>query len=230
MTGQGALRWADTAFSSVIKPPYVRGRRLLRRVLFDRRYRVDTDGVVGVDQLGFSDPRFVYYQPAGLWDLRRILRPREVSEDDVFVDFGSGKGRVVLQAALHYPFRRVYGVELSEQLHEIAQRNVERTRGRFRCRDVRLVSADVRDFEIPDDVTIAFFYNPFVGEVFDSVITRLLESFDRRPRPLRIIYGNPREEEALLRTGRIRPVRTLRGWRPGREWSRSNSYRMYAVS
>ena len=229
MTGQGVRRWAHTVFSSVIKPPYVRGRRLLRHVLFDRRYRVDTDGVIGVDQLGFDDPRFVRYQPAGVWALRRILRPRDVSEDDVFVDFGSGKGRVVLQAALHYPFRRVYGVELSEQLHRVAQRNVEQSRDRLRCRDVQLVTADVRDFEIPDDVTIAFFFNPFVGEVFDTVITRLLNSVDRRPRPLRIIYGNPREEETLLRTGRIRPIRTSRGWRPGREWSRSNSYRMYAV-
>ncbi len=230
MTERAALRWADSVFTAMIKPPYVKARRRVQNAFFDDRYGVDTDGVIGLDELGISDPLSVHYLPTGVWNLRRILPRRDVSEDDVFVDFGSGKGRVVLQAALHYPFRRVYGIEMSEQLHRIAEQNVELSRDRFRCRDVRLVRANVLDFEIPDDVTIAFFYNPFVGEVFKNVISRLLASVDRRPRPLRIIYGNPVEEEALLRTGRVRLVRTLRGWRPTREWSRSNSFRLYTVS
>ncbi len=39
--------------------------------------------------------------PARVTSLRRILPPGEVSNDDVLIDFGSGKGRVVLQAALY---------------------------------------------------------------------------------------------------------------------------------
>jgi hypothetical protein len=61
------------------------------------------------------------------------------------------------------------------------------------------------------------------------VVGRLFESVDRHPRRLRIVYGNPVEEDALMRTGRVRPVRTLRGWRPGAEWARSNSFRLYEV-
>lgn len=87
--------------------------------------------------------------------------------------------------------------------------------------------ANVLDFVIPDDVTVAFLFNPFTEDVFATVISRLFDSLDRNPRRLRIIYGNPREEAALLTTGRVRLIRVLRGWRPGREWSLSNSYRMY---
>jgi hypothetical protein len=47
---------------------------------------------------------------------------------------------------------------------------------------------------------------------------------------VRLIYANPREEAALLATGRASPVRALRGWRPTPEWSRSNSTRMYLIS
>ena len=220
----------DRLFTHVVKPPYLAVRQLVTRTMFDGRYSVDTDGVVSPGELGITDERSLEYKPAGLTRLRRILPPREVSADDVFVDFGSGKGRVVLQAALHYPFRKVYGVELSEELHRIAEKNVAAVRDRLRCPDVRLVHSDVLDFEIPDCVTVAFFYNPFVGDLFEAVVNRLVESVDRNPRPVRIVYGNPTEEAALLRTGRVRTVRTLRGWRPGRAWSRSNSYRLYELT
>lgn len=125
--------------------------------------------------------------------LRRILPPREVTDHDVFVDFGSGMGRVVLQAA-RYPFRKVIGVEVSETLHSIARENIDRNRQRLRCPDTELVHADALDYELPDDVTVAFLYNPFRGEIFATVIERLLQSVERNPRPLRIIYVNPIEE------------------------------------
>ena len=73
--------------------------------------------------------------------------------------------------------------------------------------------ANVLDFVIPDDVTVAFLFNPFTEDVFATVISRLFDSLDRNPRRLRIIYGNPREEAALLTTGRVRLIRVLRGWR-----------------
>ncbi len=217
-------------FSGVVKPPYVRARRALRTATFDRRYGVETEEEVSSADAGIHDPHSTPYQPAGVLSLRRILPPRTVSADDVFVDLGSGKGRAVLQAALHYPFRTVYGVELSESLHAVPVANLERVRPRLRCPDVRLLRADAREAELPDTVTVAYLYNPFGGEVFASVVDRFVASVDRNPRRLRIVYGNPLEEAALLATGRVRLVRTGRGWRPGAEWSRSNSFRLYEVT
>lgn len=211
----------------VVKRIYTWTRALLRTTLFDRRYGVETDRVMALDDAGISDPDSVFYMASGLWSLRRILPRREVTDTDVFIDFGSGKGRVVLQAAFHYPFRRVYGVELSERLHEIASRNVERNRDRLRGSDVRLIRADATRCPVPDDVTVAYLYNPFTGDAFATVVRELLESLDRRPRTVRIIYGNPVEEACLLGTGRVRQVRGLRGLRPGRQWSESNAVRLY---
>ncbi|MGH8573400.1 MAG: hypothetical protein ACREX8_12620 [Gammaproteobacteria bacterium] len=131
-----------------------------------------------------------------------------------------------MQAA-RYPFRKVIGVEISETLHGIARENIDRNRQRLRCPDIELVHADVQEYEIPDDVTVAFLYNPFQDEIFATLIERLLQTVERNPRPLRIIYANPVEERLLLSTGRLRHVRAAAGWRPNREWSRSNSIRMY---
>jgi len=130
----------------------------------------------------------------------RILPRREVSAHDVFVDFGSGMGRVVLQAA-RYPFKRVIGVELSGELHRIAQENIRRTRRRLRCRNVELVRADVLEYEVPDDVTVAYFYNPFTGDIFAEIIRRLAVSVERNPREVRIIYAYPTEVGTLVRAG-----------------------------
>ena len=212
---------------AIVKPPLVAVRDAGTRLL-ERRHGIETAGRVELEELGLAGKDRVYYKPTEWLTLPRILPRREVTESDVFVDFGSGLGRVVFQAA-NYPFRRVVGVELSEQLNEVAKRNIERNRDRLRCSDVELISTDVLDYGIPADVTVAFFANPFRGETFATVIDRLVASVDRHPRRLRIIYRNPVEHEVLMSTGRVRPLRRLRGFRPTRDWSRSNSTRMYEL-
>lgn len=221
-TAQWASMWAHRA----VKPGYVAVRSWLGESVFERRYGIRTAGRVELDALGLAGPERMHYLPAGWLSLRRILPAREVDGSDVFMDFGSGMGRVVVMAAM-YPFRRVVGVELAPDLHRIAVENVEGNRCRLRCRDVSLVCADALDHPVPPDLTVAFFYNPFHGATFATVIGRLLESLDAHPRRLRVVYGNPVEHDALMATGRFRVVRTVRGMRPGRDWSRSNSWRLY---
>jgi len=215
-------------FASVIRPPYVWARNGIGDLFFERRLDVQTSGDIDLDELGIAAEGRRKYRPTGWLSLRRILPPNAVTADDVFLDIGSGKGRAVLMAA-RYPFRRVIGVELSEQLLDIAQNNVDRAKTHLRCQDIELVHADAESYQIPDDVTVVFLNNPFGGAIFAAVVNKLLDSYDRRPRPLRIIYANPVEEVMLLKTGRIRIIKRLRGFRPGREWSRSNSLKMYAV-
>jgi hypothetical protein len=106
---------------------------------------------------------------------------------------------------------------------------VRRLRGDLRCKQVELVNRDVLDYEIPDDVTVAYFYNPFTGSVFRTVLEKLVASIERAPRELRIIYVNPVEEALLLIFG-ARVIRRIRGWRPSAEWSRSNSIKVYSLS
>ena len=175
---------------------------------FDDRLGVHTAGHVSLRDLGLHADDRVDYEPSGLLVLRRALRKLDVTESDVFVDFGSGKGRIVLQAAV-YPFRRVLGVEISPQLHRIAMQNVQRSRHRLRCDDVVLVNSAAEEFAIPDDLTVAYFFNPFHGEPFAQVIRALTTSSDRNPRPLWIIYHNARDEQVLLATRRVEVVSTI---------------------
>jgi hypothetical protein len=161
-------------------------------------------------ELEHFHPERVPYDPSGWFYLRRALRKSEVRPSDVFVDFGSGKGRVVYQAA-RYPFARVVGVEISPALSEVARRNIEGNRHRLVCQKVALVTADAAEFEVPDDMTVAYFFHPFAGATFERVISNILVSIDRRPRHVTLIYACPGEEESILRTGRFRLVRRSQG-------------------
>ncbi len=191
----------------------VRLRRAVMRAV-ERRARISTTGEVTRQELGLTKD-CVGYEVSSWTVLDRILRRGEAGAGDVFVDFGSGKGRVLYQAARRYPLRRVEGVEQSAELTEIARTNVDPATHRLRCRDVRLVHCDVRDYEIPDDLTIAYLYNPFTGAILQSVLDRLVASVERCPRRLRVIYLNPIEHERLLAAGFVE-VRRLRRLHPSR--------------
>jgi len=216
------------AFNRTLRSLFVRSRGALVGHV-ERRNGIETGSEIQLARLGLEGLDRMGYKPAGWFTLRRILPPSEVSRGDVFLDIGSGMGRLVFQAARDYPFRRVIGVELSEELSTVARGNIDRNRHRLQCEDVELVVADVLDYRVPDDVTVVFLYNPFVGDLFAASIEKLLASLDRNPRRMRVIYGNPREHDWLMLTGRFREVRRVRGLRPNAEWSRSNSTRLYEL-
>jgi len=162
------------------------------RAIFERGDLRDTSSEVRLAEVGLDHPERILYSPSSWLFIPRVMRSLEVGRDDVFVDFGSGKGRVVLQAA-RYPFGRVVGVEISEELNRIARENVERGRHRLACQDVELVTADVLEYEIPDDMTYAYFYYPFFGEIFRAVVAKIAASIDRSPRKVTIIFTDPKE-------------------------------------
>lgn len=188
---------------------------MIAEVLYERRYGVRTSEQVNLDA---HDEVNIGYTPMNWRQLKWALPVRSVGPDDVFIDIGSGKGRAVLVAAVDYPFGRVIGVELTRELHETAERNMAAAAGKLRAGKVELVRADVREYRIPDDVTVVFLNNPVRGSIFVSVLDSISASQKRRPRPMRLIYHNPAEEEALLATGEWRKVRTIMRRRQRANW------------
>lgn len=158
-------------------------------------------------------PEHVHYEPSGWGYLRRVLRRRDVSEDDVFLDIGCGKGRILLQAAGRYRFRRVVGIEIAPELVEVARENLAAAAGRLRTREVEVIQADATRTPIPDDVTVAYMYLPFVGEAFARTIDAIEASLDRAPRRFRLIFCCPLLEDRVTASGRFRLVESFRGRR-----------------
>ncbi|MEU6073961.1 methyltransferase domain-containing protein [Micromonospora sp. NPDC047074] len=180
-----------------------RARRAAYGWLFDRLLRVDTTSAP-VGSVADGDRRG--YEPSEAWRLSRILPPAEVGPDDVFVDVGTGKGRVLLVAARRYRARRIIGVEVDPELLAVARRNVARLPARS---GIELVGEDVSAWKIPPDATILYLFNPFVGRTFEEFLAGVLRSQADHPRRIRLVYANPVMHDAVLAAG-FRIVRTHR--------------------
>jgi hypothetical protein len=177
--------------------------RIFAELVFDLYYRrrtLDTKGPEFDHQFdGTSD--FVGYVPSPWRVLRKLFPSGSLGPDDALLEYGSGKGRVVFWVASRFPVRRVIGVEHNRDAITTAQANLENWRGPLRCRAVEFACEDAREFAVPDDVTVVYLYNPFVGETFNRMLAQLRASLVRRPRPLRVVYLNPLMHDAVVEAG-----------------------------
>lgn len=187
---------------------YRTAREGVSRLVVDERLGIETAKRVSDDELYALDSRRVPYEASPWLALRRGLAGCRIGPDDVLIDLGCGKGRVLVLAA-RYPFRRVVGVELSPELAHVARANL--ARAPRSCGEVEVVCADVKDYGLPDDVTIIYMYNPFRGEIFSRALAAIVESLERAPRRVTILYRSPFEHDRLIGSGRFRLVRTRWG-------------------
>jgi hypothetical protein len=162
---------------------------------FDRKRGVDTSGVARVTELTVregdvaSGHEYVGTQPRlARWWLSAL--PDDPSSF-TFVDMGSGKGRVLVQAA-EQGFARLVGIEFARELHESALANAEAVRSRGLVLEPLL--GDAGAFEFPDEPLVVHFNNPFGESVMERVVANLTRSYERAPRPIVVVYQQLVEE------------------------------------
>jgi SAM-dependent methyltransferase len=170
---------------------------------YDWENRVDTtSGTVGWRErlLGlFHSP----YQPTDPVLFHEIMTSLPIQfENFTFVDLGSGKGRTLLMAS-DYPFRRIVGVELIEELHRVAEQNIAKYRNPAqRCRQIKSVCADTREYDFPHEPLVVYLFNPLPEPALLEVLERLEKSMAETPRPIWIAYHNPELERVLSRNSK----------------------------
>lgn len=171
-------------------------RRASRR--WDRRLGVQTAGDFLLVDDGLPTREYQDHTASSVLDLKRVLGIAAPHPDrDVFVDFGSGKGRAVLFAAT-MPFRRVIGVEISPTLVRLARENVEIARPHLRCQEVEIIETGADTYELPEDASVLYFYNPFHGGTLERVVANIRRSLDRSPRTIRVAFATPPHFERLV--------------------------------
>lgn len=186
---------------------------------FDDRYGLDThsDRVDYVARMPAASAECaIPYEPVQTFMFHRMLSEVHIDRREyTFVDLGSGKGRAVLLAAT-YGFATVIGVELSDELHAIAQQNVRSFTSRVSSASpIELVCGDARTYQFPRRNLVVFLYNPFIGEVLEDVATQLERFVSSERADLWLLYRNP---QCADRVARI----------PGlRQHAESRSYRVY---
>jgi hypothetical protein len=117
--------------------------------------------------------------------------------ESTFIDFGCGKGAGLLYAS-DYRFKKLIGVEFSQQLCDIANENMKKFVLRSRHKiDYDIVHKDACEFEIPPESDCFYFFNPFDGTILEKVIRNILRSLETNKRKIIIVYINALHHEIL---------------------------------
>ncbi len=133
------------------------------------------------------------YVPTPFLLLQRIMDYVKPGGEDIFLDFGCGKGRVVFFASM-WKLKKVIGVELNQERFEAAQRNLAHFK--LNKTPIELVNADAVHYRVKDE-TIFFLFDPFGRETLRKVIQSIGDSLRENARPVRIIYYHPVYQEIL---------------------------------
>jgi len=188
---------------------------------FDLKYGTDTSGYVGPEELvkgrendahnyGYSAiAPSVFHEACRRW---RESLP-EVSgrvEAYTFVDVGTGKGRPLLLAS-ELPFRKVIGVELSEELSRTAQKNVARwSRVARPMAKIRVIRGDAAKFRWPRTPLLVYLYNPFACSLVAQMAERLATVAASTSGLVDLLYVNPTCTDTLTTQGLFRRLWTTR--------------------
>jgi SAM-dependent methyltransferase len=160
---------------------------LLRDRHIDKKLNIQTAETSSFqDEASLFQDGFHYY-PTPYYVLEEIigyLRPRP---EDIFVDFGSGKGRVVFFMALQR-LKKVIGVEINKELMDAAQENLKDFK--LGNSPIEFILADASAYTIEDE-NIFFLFHPFGFKTLKKIIDNIKGSLVSRPRLIHIIYFNP---------------------------------------
>lgn len=122
-------------------------------------------------------PELLGYHASGVGSLLHLVRDTPIRADDVFVDVGSGMGKVTLLVHLLTGARCV-GLERDPVLVEAARARA----AALGVTDVTYVQGDAREMALQGSVY--FLYLPFNGVALQEAMARLEEA--TRGRPVRV--------------------------------------------
>jgi SAM-dependent methyltransferase len=135
--------------------------------------------------------------------LPSVFRPGSIGPDDVLVDVGCGKGRVI-QWWLSRGYRNpIVGLEIDP---EIAARTARRLR---RFTNVEIRTGDAVE-HLPPGGTVFFLFNPFTEPVA-AAFGEVLVATAQRPDRVRLFYVNPVHIEVFERDPAWRVVHAMAG-------------------
>ena len=127
--------------------------------------------------------------------------------DYLFVDFGSGKGLILLLAA-EYPFRKIIGVEYCSSLHAAAEKNLASYRSPTqKCHDLVSVCADAITFRLPEGPAVLYFACPFDAVVLDPVVANVRQALAKSTGKSYVLYYNALYADVFQKHGFVEIAR-----------------------
>ena len=160
--------------------------------LIDAKLHIDT---VGRNDR-FSTDHLYPYEPTSYPVLDRLIESRYIGKEDRMLDYGCGKGRVLIYLN-HKIGCRAVGVELMDGFYGEALKNVDSYLKHVKAADdgdIEIVHLSAQQYVVPESVNCFFFFNPFSIAVFKSVMGRVVESYYEAERRMILFFYYPQDE------------------------------------
>ena len=123
--------------------------------------------------------------------LQRLTESGLIHSDSHVVDYGSGKGRTAFFLRDRIGCR-VTGVEFNPLFVSAAEENLRTYAGR--AEGIDFIQVNAEDYDVPDDVDVFYFFNPFSEKVLRAVHGKIFESLYRSPRDAKLLFYYPSDE------------------------------------
>ena len=198
---------------------------------FDRNNDIETTGKIPLKDLTISSGNIsegIWYEPMSIKAFSQIISNLHIEfETFKFIDFGSGKGRVLFLAS-KYGFNEIIGVEFAKELHSAAEKNILTFSNKSgSSSQIKSVCMDASEYSIPKDPLVIFFYSPFKGKVLEHALKNICESFASNPRKIFLsFYGENLESIEILKSINFQ-CKELK-LKP--DWTRFKQYRGFIFS
>lgn len=137
-----------------------------------------------------SDQYRYPYEPTPYSVLERLANSGLIRKKDVVLDYGCGKGRV--DFFLSYQTRaKTIGIEYDERIYQAA---IENQKKGISGERTEFVLTRAEEYEVPAEVNVCYFFNPFSIELLRKVMARIVESYYTNPREMTLFFYYPSEE------------------------------------
>ena len=106
------------------------------------------------------------------------------------LDYGCGKGRV--DFFLSYQTRaKTIGIEYDERIYQSA---IENQRKAVSGAKTDFIMTRAEEYDVPSEVNVCYFFNPFSVELLRKVMARIVESYYTNPREITLLFYYPSDE------------------------------------
>ncbi|MBR1641473.1 MAG: class I SAM-dependent methyltransferase [Butyrivibrio sp.] len=142
------------------------------------------------EELGFEEKSGNKYQPSsGI--IKKAFKELNITDNDAVIDIGCGKGAAMYMMSL-FPFKKVDGYDLSQEMVNIANDNFKKLGTADRCHAFRADASQYKDY-----FSYNYFYafNPVPEEVFKELVANIVNNINDCPRNCTFVYLNPVYDE-----------------------------------
>lgn len=126
-----------------------------------------------------------------------IFKNLNLSHQDILLDIGCGNGYMLLLLNKIMKFKKLYGVEIDDNVFKVCKENIKLSK----CTNIYISHQNAINFNIPEDVTVIYLFNPFDKlNIFSSnkneiryykkVIKNIKKSYNTNSRKIKIIFIN----------------------------------------